>query len=384
MDHHEKMLLDFPRAWRAAKCRFMTSTQVTPFENHHSLANWPLDYNPSIFFGDFWPLKPDTDPLRGWDIATINKNNGTEGADNDIYGKMFYYVRDLFKRFILKLRTLKVTFHVLPRSGYDFAEETSQKFDRIETGTLADEDQIGVRTVVTALSPLLKAASINPHATMITIHPGVFDKIRDAFPCPRCDPNRAERVKRAVELTERERALLDAYMPLRSPDPINWVFTAAGWQRRDARWLFRDPAAAWELYKDIYEIQGVAEEAGLAMRATHRIVDEWILRLKDADRLNPDGSPTAEAKWNFDALFATGQTTGCRYVEWRQLEAGEKERTGRKVRRARRGSRGDRGSKRHEAWHEKLSEKEIAALMKKGSELERWMGKDNCENWTPY
>lgn len=77
-------------------------------------------------------MKPDSDALRGWDLAAINGNNGTEGADNDIYGKMFYYVRDLFKRFILKLRTLDVTFHVLPRSGYDFAKETSQKFDRIE------------------------------------------------------------------------------------------------------------------------------------------------------------------------------------------------------------------------------------------------------------
>lgn len=152
MDHHDKVQLKFPPAWQAAKRRFVSSTQVTPFENHYSPANWPLDYNPlvlslsifytpssltgicyrSIFFGDFWPLKPDTDPLRGWDLATINENNGTAGADNDIYGKTFYYVRDLFKRFILKLRTLDVTFHVLPRSGYSFVEETTQKFDRIE------------------------------------------------------------------------------------------------------------------------------------------------------------------------------------------------------------------------------------------------------------
>lgn len=219
---------------------------------------------------------------------------------------------------------------------------------------------------------------------MITIHPSVFDKIRNAFPCPKCDPDRAERVKEAVDLTAKERALLDAYMPLQNPDPISWIFTTVGWQRRDARWLFRDPAAAWALYKDIYDFQGVAEEAGVAMRAAHKVVGRWILCLKDPDRLDADGRPTAEAKWDFEALFATGQTTGCRYVEWRRLDAGEKEERERKTRGAKRTRRGNRGSKRHESHHEQLSEKELAALRKRGSELERWMGKDNCENWTPY
>lgn len=85
----------------------------------------------SLFYGNFWPLKRDADPLRGWDLATINRNE-IGGAHNDIYGKLFYYVRDLFKRFILKLRTVNVNFHILPYSGYELAQETDLKFDRIE------------------------------------------------------------------------------------------------------------------------------------------------------------------------------------------------------------------------------------------------------------
>ncbi|KAI1309786.1 hypothetical protein F5Y03DRAFT_382905 [Xylaria venustula] len=381
LDDYERTVMDFPPEWQAAKRRYMPSTQVTPFENHHSADNWPLDYNPSLFYGNFWPLRRDADPLRGWDLATINENNGTDGADNDIYGKMFYYVRDMFKRFILKLRTVNVTFRVLPYSGIDLTEETKLEFDRIETAALADEDLVGVRTVVNTLSPLLKPPSTNPHATMITLHPAIFDKIQDAFPCRECDPKRAERVKKAVDLTATERSLLDAYLPLQDPDPINWLFTATGWKRRDARWLFRDPSAAWELYKDIYDFEDVADSAKVVMKTTHKVVEEWILRLKHANSLDEHGRPAPEARWDFNAVLATRQTAGYRYVEWRKLTAEEGVKLEGKFKSAKRNK---QEPKRHEVYHEYLSNADLAKLEKKGSRLERWMGKENCANWTPY
>lgn len=91
-----------------------------------------LTHSRSLFYGNFWPLKRDVDPLRGWELAEINKNNEVRDASHDIYGKMFYYVRDLFKRFILKLRTVNVTFHVLPYSGERIKGKVRRKFDRIE------------------------------------------------------------------------------------------------------------------------------------------------------------------------------------------------------------------------------------------------------------
>ncbi|KAI1282791.1 hypothetical protein F5Y07DRAFT_409808 [Xylaria sp. FL0933] len=381
LDDYERTIISFPQAWQPTRRRYMPSTQVTPFENHHNPANRPLSYNPSLFYGNFWPLKRDADPLRGWDLATINKNTDTGGADNDIYGKMFYYVRDLFQKFILKLRTVDVTFHVLPYSGFDFTQEIKLEFDRIETAALADEDSVGVRTVVDTLAPLLKCPSVNPHATLITLHPGVFDKIQSAFPCPECDPNRAKRVKEAVDLTAGEKALLDAYLPLQDADPINWIFTTVGWQRRDARWLFRDPTTAWELYKDIYNFEDVADTGKVAMRATHNVVDEWILRLKHPENLDEQGRPEPEARWDFNAVFATNQTAGYRYVEWRKLTADEQEKLAEKLESA---ARNNREPKRHEIYHEYLSNANLARLARKGARLERWMGKDNCANWTPY
>ncbi len=216
---------------------------------------------------------------------------------------------------------------------------------------------------------------------MITLHPAVFDKIQNAFPCPECDPDRAERVREAVDLTTEERSLLDAYLPLEDPDPVNWIFTTTGWQRRDAKWLFRDPTAAWELYKDIYDFDDVADNAEVAMRTTHKVVGEWILRLKHPDKLDNHGRPEREARWDFDAVCATGQTAGYRYVEWRKLAADEMRQLDEKLKDARRNR---EEPKRHEVYHEYLSDADLARLEEKGSRLERWMGKDNCANWTPY
>ncbi|KAI0877726.1 hypothetical protein GGS24DRAFT_510589 [Hypoxylon argillaceum] len=379
VDNYEEVLLSSPPQWRTVKGRYIPSAQVTAFQSHFSPSNWPLDLNPGLFYIGFSSLEPDVDPLRGWDLATINNFCDMKGACNDIYGKMFYYVRELFRRFIVKLRTLVISFYVLPYKGIRVPREISQQFDRIETGRLADSEETGIRRVVEVLSPLLKDPKVNPHATMITFHPVVFEKIRNAFPCPKCDPDRAARVKAAVDLTPEERSLLDAYLPLEASDTaqVNWIFTMAGWHRRQARWLFRDPAQAWALYREVHEFADVAHGARVAAKAAHTVVPEWILRLEGGAgaRLGPDGFPTPEARWDFDALLARRQTAGYRYVEWRRL--GEKSM-------ARRGKRGKEAERRHDKSHEKLTDAERAALRAKGAQLERWMGRDNCANWTPY
>lgn len=52
-----------------------------------------------------------------------------EGAENDIYGKLFYHVRDLFENFILKLKRMKVHFELVPMKNQ--AARAIGKFDRI-------------------------------------------------------------------------------------------------------------------------------------------------------------------------------------------------------------------------------------------------------------
>ncbi|KAI0454828.1 hypothetical protein F5B21DRAFT_524211 [Xylaria acuta] len=270
---------------------------------------------------------------------------------------MFYYVRDLFKRFILKLRTVNVNFHVLPYSGQQMTQKVCGKFDRIETTTLADGDLVGIRAVVDTLSPLLKAPWINPDTAMITLHPGVFDKIRNTFPCPECDPDRAERIKQAVDLTTEGNALLDAYVPLRDADPVNWIFATSGWQRRDARWLFRDPsAAAWELYKDILRLPG-RRGRGHGDDAKHS---------QGGGRMGPSRLKQRRLARQARTPDAGGQM-GLRLPLCRAAEPRDAARGKNLARKQTADMRAGREPKRHKKYHERLSDEDLAGLQKKGS-----------------
>ncbi|KAI2641124.1 hypothetical protein GGS21DRAFT_537606 [Xylaria nigripes] len=379
-DLNEKTVLNFPQMWRTAKQQYMAFSQLAPFEDHLGDDPSSYDWNPSLFHDEFWPLKPDVEPLRGWELAEINQYRGSLEADNDIYGKMFYTVRQLFKSFILRLRVIPVEFEVHPFSGYLVPKYIEGQFDRIETSNLADEDQVGACEVVEKFSPLLKDPSVNPHATLITFHPGVFDKIRNAFPCPTCDPARAHRVKVAVDLKDDERELLDMYLPQKEADPVKWVTTLVGWQRRDARWLFRDPAYAWELYKDIFGFGWAERQAQVALKPTNTVVEEWVFCLKYAGQLDDQGQLEHYAEWEFDTIMALNRTTGYRYAEWQKLseEYGE-EGDGKPKKRKKR-----KRVEKHELHHEYLNDDTLADLKEQGLELETWMGVDNCENWTPY
>ncbi|KAI1819251.1 hypothetical protein F4861DRAFT_547060 [Xylaria intraflava] len=375
-DYKDRMLMNYPPALRSGKKHYLGTMKLIPFGYQWNQENWPITWNPSLFHTDIWPLKFGADPLRGWDLTEVAKNEDVKGCHNDIYGKAFYYVRDLFKKFILKLRILPVTFEILPYSGHFVTEKLRYKFDRIETSTLADEDKAGVSEVIKTLAPLLKDPSENPHAVLITLHPNVFSQVIQAFPCPECDPYRAERVKAAVELTQAERELLDAFIPLpelpNDDGKVNWIFSNVGWKRRDARWLFRNPTAAWKIYKEVFNFDYVAKEAGVALKTTNTVVDPWVRRLKNLYDLGEDGRPEPHAQQEFDAVMLTGMTKGYRYAEWRKLTNSE-------IARDR-----HREVNKHEPYHEYVSDATLERLREAGSDLEIWMGENNCENWKPY
>ncbi|KAI0109125.1 hypothetical protein GGR51DRAFT_570002 [Nemania sp. FL0031] len=379
LDHDEMDKLRLPKGWRTSRRQYQLLTQLAPFNSHPE--NWPRVPNPGLIYDKFWPTETDVDPLRGWDLATIDQYNTVMiGAAYDIYGKMFYYVRDLFKQFILKVRAINITFSIMPFAGCKLPYEIDQTFDRIETGVLADPNLVGPSALLDNLSHMLKPETANPHAALITLFPEVFDRIQSVFPCPTCDPNRAQRIARAINLKPEEIRVLDTHLPERK-DPVNWIFTATGWQRRDARWLLRDPADAWELYEEIFDLKAIGEKSKLVMRDTNTIVDQWVLRPKHAHQFDLWGMLTVQARMDFEYAMATGQFGGYRYVEWRVLKAWEQRPLVVEMKKA---QKGERELPKHDPSHENLSEKDREKLKKAGERLETWMGEDNCRNWTPF
>lgn len=66
--------------------------------------------------------------------AILGQDSGP--ATNDVYGKMFYYVRSLCLKFQRRVRSLQVEFHVMHKDTMAlpaiFNEQGRRRFDRID------------------------------------------------------------------------------------------------------------------------------------------------------------------------------------------------------------------------------------------------------------
>ncbi|KAK7408096.1 hypothetical protein QQX98_009751 [Neonectria punicea] len=124
-----------------------------------------------VFFSDSmkYPMGATQEPLTEWSMGLLDYDCGP--AQNDVYGKMFYYVRDLcvaFQKRIkilpLEIRTISKLIHELP--AYHTIGSTKKQFDRIEAAHYWDRRPF-LSSVV--LSDLLRHEDENPNATLLTL-----------------------------------------------------------------------------------------------------------------------------------------------------------------------------------------------------------------------
>ncbi|KAI0439396.1 hypothetical protein F4803DRAFT_568531 [Xylaria telfairii] len=109
-------------------------------------------------------MKATSDPLSGRDIDEVIKvDNGA--AQNDIYGKLFYHIRNQFKLFVSRLRTLKVNIEVNCSDAKALpALLSGTKFDRIVISELTDDPVWDTQRMIRVLGPMLKDKSVNRRA----------------------------------------------------------------------------------------------------------------------------------------------------------------------------------------------------------------------------
>lgn len=88
-------------------------------------------------------MKDSADPLGGWDLKETLKTTGP--ANNDLYGGLYYYLKDLLRRFFNRLSVLDVSFHLTQMDAVDLPnhlnreKEAGYEFDRIEVGFPGDD-----------------------------------------------------------------------------------------------------------------------------------------------------------------------------------------------------------------------------------------------------
>ncbi len=77
-------------------------------------------------------MSDSCNPLSGWDpMEVLDTSSGAATAD--IYGKLFYYVRGLFRAFLGRLSSLDISFQMLQLSAIDLPVLLQgETFSRIE------------------------------------------------------------------------------------------------------------------------------------------------------------------------------------------------------------------------------------------------------------
>ncbi|ERF68455.1 hypothetical protein EPUS_03773 [Endocarpon pusillum Z07020] len=293
-DYLDRALYKIPPGWRAGTMKFRDDGILLPFSASRREFDTP---NPTFYQNDSrWPLADSAGPLEGWSIDEVLQK--LPDAKNDIYGALFFYLKDLLTRFCKKIAKISISVQLLHVDAVDLPDTLRQcgvgedSFDRIELSNICDEVYIGPVRCLFVLGPLLRTPASNPHATLLMLFLNAieetfikeekrgnvdfdFDPMRPYF--PRLD----EILSRSVY----------------DPDNLNvWAATAK----------FRDFDGLWERFTKDCRLHEVGNATGMVMKE-NTIVPKWPLRLKQH-------ATQAE----FSRLQASGRT-GCeRYAEWRR------------------------------------------------------------------
>lgn len=78
---------------------------------------------------DAWPLKDSADPCEGWAAKDI-KDFFVGDLVNDVYGKLYFYIKDMLTSFCRRIETLKVSFNL-------FQTDATSLVDHFSPGTFA-------------------------------------------------------------------------------------------------------------------------------------------------------------------------------------------------------------------------------------------------------
>lgn len=124
-----------------------------------------------LFFPDHtsYPVGATQEPLTEWPMELLDHPCGP--AQNDVYGKMFYYVRDLCIEFQKRINTLQPEIRILSNLIHELPAQhtvgrSKKQFDRIEAAHYWDRQPF---LTLVSLSALLRHEDENPNAALLTL-----------------------------------------------------------------------------------------------------------------------------------------------------------------------------------------------------------------------
>ncbi|KAI0175856.1 hypothetical protein GGR52DRAFT_538469 [Hypoxylon sp. FL1284] len=278
---------------RASSQKFKEEGILLPFGTPRAIFTVP---NFTFFqYGTEWPLADSTDPLQDWTLLEIMGYSPTP-ASNDLYGKLFAYLRDTISRVHRRLEPLKISFHVRSASAdllYRYIKPGT--YDRIDVHSICEASLLGLPRTLDLVGRLLKHPEENPHATLV----GVFvAAVHKTF----LISDREEQINAVPGARKQVLQYLQFPPPTAPYDPD-------GMRGDMAMTLFNNFDKYFHRYMKTHNFVKVIKESSMEMKARHTIIKAWPFRIrKKADQ---DGG-----KEEFFALLASPRSGSERYCEW--------------------------------------------------------------------
>ncbi|KAM0347333.1 hypothetical protein ACHAPU_004852 [Fusarium lateritium] len=297
VDYRDRSFLFLPPSHRVARYRFRQDGLLLPFGASRSEFQHP---NPTFFqTANTWPMFDNADPLNGWSVQDIEATF-TGLATSDIYGKLYYYVRDVLKRFMGRICTTDVSFELLQLDASKLPGQVQDNsFDRIEVSNISDQGYLGIHQTVHIMSPLLRAPSVNPHATLVTLFMNLVDEHMTQQDKTADATMQSGSTKRLLQFIPPNHALTSRH----DPDLIKFSY---------ARDWVRNYDHIFDRVAKLFQFSDFPEYVGAAMKEKHTIVEKWPYRLKL-------GPKQKGAKEEFDQMMRGGASGKERYMEWTRM-----------------------------------------------------------------
>ncbi|KAF2434008.1 hypothetical protein EJ08DRAFT_694040 [Tothia fuscella] len=300
-DHLERHLFTLSPTRRLCFLKFRQDGILLPFS--YSRSQYTIS-NPSFFQrSDAWPLKDLADPLNGWAFKDV-MGTFVGALINDVYGKLYFYVKDVFTSFRSRIQTLEDSFNLFLVDARSITEYVSPgSFARIEIGrsvsNICDGLYVGPAPTIAILTSLLQEPAVNSHATIITL---LMNAVEEEFRRSGDDYN--------MEVMKKESTLVSKYLPARpyfdKNDPYFLMFAFA-------KPLVRDVERYLGKYMKREQASLIMQVAGARVKLRNTIMDKWPCCLK----LRPE-QPGAQEEFNA-ALASTLNETEV-YHEWQRVE----------------------------------------------------------------
>ncbi|KAK7436427.1 hypothetical protein VKT23_019139 [Stygiomarasmius scandens] len=165
IDYIDRIYFGLEPSHRLAFLEWRRFGLLYPFGGYNTYLNTP---NPLLFGPNRKVcLQDNFCPLEGWDINAAleaGKNHGT--TREDIFGCLYFYVKNQLHTFARRLRTFKINISVSGFDAINLAERLrggsipgispSISFDRIEVSNIVDVEYAGVKPILDTWGPFLK------------------------------------------------------------------------------------------------------------------------------------------------------------------------------------------------------------------------------------